>query len=116
MRQRTEEQAAAKIATLLPALRKAGIGKIIAHYDGEWGKGTIDFVSPPDLPDDIRRTLDDHIHFDLLPYGWRAEYGSEGEVILDVVHGTLKVDHAWRVVELRRASQTYALFGTEEPR
>jgi hypothetical protein len=115
MRQRTEEQAAAKIATLLPALREAGIGKVVARYDGEWGKGTINFSSLPDLPKNIQETLDDHIYFDLLPDDWREDCGSEGEVILDVVQGTLKVHHAWRVVELRHAERTYALFETEEP-
>jgi hypothetical protein len=93
------ERAAAKIAALLPALRKAGIDKALIDYDGSHGDGTIFIITaPPDtMPPALGNELQESVH-DLLPDDWQAEEGSLGSATLDTTQGTITIDHSRREI------------------
>jgi hypothetical protein len=109
MKNMPQEQAAAEIAQIIPALQQAGVKTVAARYDGEWDIGTINLVHLPALPEGLRTQMENRIDA-LLPSGWRLEYGSFGDVVIDIDRRTVAITHWWRVVHMKKEQQSYALF------
>jgi hypothetical protein len=86
------ERAAAKIAELLPALREAGVDKIIIDYDGGYDEGTCRISANSNLPDSLSEVIEDHARA-IVPSEWTEDEGGFGEIVIDAVRGSLTVDH-----------------------
>jgi hypothetical protein len=85
------ERAAARIASLLPALREAGIETVTIEYSGSYGEAGF-CISPEELPKKISRILAE-LFPSILPAGWAADDGGFGTIAIDTTRGELTIDH-----------------------
>ena len=102
----------------LPRLQSLGVAEVSVDYSGYGDSGAIDFVDFEDaggkpidveardagLVDDLRELV-----YEFLPDGFENGDGGQGDLYIDVVSGTVRLDHGENYTETRSTTREFTL-------
>jgi hypothetical protein len=113
------ETAKAKLrAEIFPRLKQWGVAKVKAEYSGYGDSGCINHIAYLDSQDqpvnmDLVRAASDpeieRVLYEFLPSGFENNDGGQGDVMIDVQSGTVKLDHQENYTETKDSSQEFTL-------
>jgi hypothetical protein len=115
---RLESAKATLKCTIIPRLRQWGVAKVKAEYSGYGDSGCINHIAYLDAHDqpvnmDMVRSASDpeieRILYEFLPSGFEINDGGQGDVMIDVAAGTVKLDHQENYTETRDSTQEFTL-------
>ena len=104
--------------TIIPRLAKWGVSRIHAEYSGYGDSGAIDCISYLDAHDqpvnmDLVRAASDpeieRVLYEFLPDGFAESEGGQGDITIDAISGTVKIEHQENYTETRDSLREYTL-------
>ena len=111
------ESALATLKThTFPRLRKWGVAKVHAEYSGYGDSGCINFIeyldadNKPVNMDLVRAASDPQIEnvlYEFLPAGFETSDGGQGDVYIDALAGTIKLEHQENYTETRDSTSQW---------
>lgn len=117
MQARKAATAARLKESILPALAKAGVAKVVAEYSGYGDSGAIDGISYLDS-DDKRVTLTgdaacvtglEDALYEYLPAGFEIDDGGRGTLTVFVKDGKVALDHNENYTDVRSSYEEFEL-------
>lgn len=115
---RLETAKATLKAEIIPRLKKWGVVRVMAEYSGYGDSGCINHIAyldahgQPVSMDFVRAASDPQIErvlYEFLPDGFEINDGGQGDVTIDVVAGTVKLEHQENVTETRDSTKEFTL-------
>ena len=101
---------------IFPRLRALGVTKVAADYSGYGDSGAIDFIDCSDAtgqPVDVEARdaglIDElrDVAYEFLPDGFEINDGGQGDLVIDVTAGTVKLDHDEHYTASRSSSREW---------
>jgi len=117
MQARKAATAARLKESILPALAKAGVVKIVAEYSGYGDSGAIDGIAYLNADDEcVKLTreaacvtgLEDAM-YEYLPAGFEINDGGQGTVTVLVTEGKVVLNHGQNVTEVEESCEEFDL-------
>jgi hypothetical protein len=97
---RMRRQAEQELDVVCEVLRRLGVEKIMARYDGAGDDGWVQEIRyspepPAGLPEGLTERVE-HFVYTRLPSGWEINEGSFGTMTIDVSTAHAALDHHWK--------------------
>ena len=113
------ETAKAKLkCEIIPRLKQWGVAKVKCEYSGYGDSGCINHIAYLDAHDqpvnmDLVRAASDpeieRVLYEFLPAGFEINDGGQGDVMIDVAAGTVKLEHQENYTETRDSTREFDL-------
>jgi hypothetical protein len=97
---RLRRQAEQELGVVCEVLRRLGVEKIEARYDGAGDEGWVKEIRyspepPAGLPEGLPQRVENFV-YTRLPSGWEINEGSFGTMTIDVQTARAALDHHWK--------------------
>jgi hypothetical protein len=115
--QRKDATVAALRSTILPALARAGVNRVVAEYSGYGDSGAIDHIAYLDAQGQamdltgeaaVVTGLEDAM-YEFLPAGFEINDGGQGTLTLNVTDGKAVLEHGQNVTEVQESTEEFDL-------
>ena len=115
--QRKDATVTALRSTILPALARAGVTRVVAEYSGYGDSGAIDHIAYLDAQGQVMDLtgeaavvtgLEDAM-YEFLPAGFEINDGGQGTLTLNVTDGKAVLQHGQNVTEVQESTEEFDL-------